>query len=270
MPSRVAFARDVYLAHGRALLRVGIGNANDAEMARLLRSAATELGFAEERGLAGLARDARHVLDPASGNITNELERIATVAANASGLGVDDACLVLRRFAEMLDSAGVSDLRGWTRVIDGFDAMAVAEGQVSELAPTRLRLAERAAEWCLTVEPSDGAAKLAARTLPLLGDARPDLHAHLAEQQHRLPEAIRFFREAGLPAEALRVSRHVGTEPRLVVELAREAGAVDTPSLERLARVHEELSALDVSTLTIGERDHLERAFRSRLGIRKR
>jgi hypothetical protein len=262
--------KDVYLAHGRALLRVGIGDANEVDVTRLLRSAATEFSLAEERDLAGFARDARRVLNPASGSISEELKRIAVLAADVNGQGARDAHGVLRRFAATIESARASDLRGWTRIIDNLEATIGAEDYIPELASIHRSQAERAAEWCLTGEPSEGATKLAERVLPILCGARPDLEARVAERQKRFSDAVRLFRQANLATEALRVLRNSGDEPRLAVELARETGSAETPSLERLARIHEDLSSSDFSSLTKGEREHLEKAFRTRLGIKKK
>ena len=266
------FRQEVYRAHGRALLRAAmLAAGKPAETAALFKRANAELNLAQEKELARLCLDARDALDPDHESVAKGLARIAQRAADPQAAGAAEALAVLRRFVKEAEArAERFELVDWSRLLDALDAMAGAATRHGELAAARQGFVERAARWGLETGTGDGATRLAARALRGMKDPPPGLRARLAEREQRWAEAIELFRLAGLPAEALRISRDRGDDPRRSAELAREAGAEALASLERIARLHAELAALDAAALTEAEQDQLARAVQDKLGRRKR
>lgn len=263
---------EVYLAHGRALLRLAaFGMASPAELPELLRRASAELRLAHEKELAQLCLDARDALAPEHAKVEQGLARIVERALDPHAPGAEEALAVLRQFMKHAEArAGHYELRDWSRLLDALAAMAGAAARDPELDTARLRFLERAARWAFEAGTGEGATTLAARALGGLPDPPAELRARLAERRKQWIEAIELFQLADLPAEALRISRNRGDDPRRSAELAKTAGTDAHEVLERLARLHAELAALDAGALTDTECDHLTRAVRDRLGRGKR
>ncbi len=142
--------------------------------------------------------------------------------------------------------------------------------QHPELAEARRALVERAARWALDAGPGEGATKLAARALASLPESSLEVQARLAERQRRWADAIELFQRADDAAAALRISRERGDDAARSAQLAREAEVAEQPLLERLARIHAELEALDVAALTPAEQDLLLGAVRDKLPRQRR
>jgi hypothetical protein len=262
----------VYLIHGRALLRTAtLGTGTPAEIADLLRRANAALNLAQEKELAQLCLDARDALAPDHARVEKGLARIVECAADPHALGAAEALAVLRSFLSVARAnAERYDQRDWSRLLDALDAMDVPAARHPDLAAARQALLEGAARWALTPGTGDSAAKVAARALAGMKEPPTELRARLAEREKRWADAIELFRTAGLPAEALRISRACADDARRSAELAREAGDGALGSLEQLARMHADLADLDPEALTDAERDRLVRAVREKLGGRKR
>jgi hypothetical protein len=260
--------QEVYGAHGRALLRVATtGSGTPAEVGGMLRRANAAFNLAEEKELARLCLDARDALAESAG--ADKIERIVQRAMDASAPGAAEALAVLRSFVRGAEArADEHDRHGWSRLLDALDAMDAPAAQHPDLAAARQRLVERAARWAL--EAGREGAKLAARALERMAEQPVDLRARVAERQQRWAEAIELFKLAGMPGVALRISRARGDDPRRSAELAGETGDDARPILERLARIHAELAALDADALTDAEREHLTRSVQDRFARQKR
>ena len=269
--------QDVYGAHGRALLRVAaLGERPPAELAELLRRANAELNLVQDREdkeLARLALDARDALDPDHAIVKVGLGRIAQRAADPAAPGALESLAVLRLFMRHARTRALGDVADWSRLLDALDALDVLGtliAQHPELEEARRALFERAARWALDAGPGDGATRLAARALRGVLEPSLEMQARLAERERRFTDAIELFRRAGTPAEALRISRDRGDDAQRSAELAREATAAEQALLERLARIHAELAALDVAALTPAEQDLLLQSLRDKLPRQRR
>ncbi|HWO18777.1 MAG TPA: hypothetical protein VNO30_08370 [Kofleriaceae bacterium] len=263
--------QEVYLAHGRALLRVAtLGVRPRAEIAALLARANAAFNHAHEKELARLSLDARDALSPDHATVKSGLARIAQRALDPAAPGAAEALATLRLFVTnaSADAAGY-DLLGWGRLLDELAAIGGAAARHPDLAAARQELVARAARWALAAAPGPGATRLAERALESMQEPPAELRARLAERQQRWADAIELFQAAGLPDDALRISRESGEDARRSARLAKEAGADAAALLERLARIHAELAELDASALTEGEQAHLGRVVQEKLPRRK-
>lgn len=262
----------VYLVHGRALLRTAtLGTGAPAAIADLLRRANAALNLAQEKELAQLCLDARDALAPDHAPVEKGLARIVERAADPHALGAAEALAVLRSFLSVARAnAEWYDLRDWSRLLDALHAMDVPAARHPDLAVARQALLEDAVRWALAPGTGDSATKIAARAIAGMKEPPTELRAELAEREKRWADAIELFQRAGLPADALRISRTCADDARRSAELARQAGDGAQASLERLARMHADLADLDPEALTDAERDKLVRAVREKLGGRKR
>jgi hypothetical protein len=262
--------QEVYLAHGRALLRVATTPPETpVAISELLHRANAAFNLAQEKELARLCLDARDAL--AESASADKIERIVQRAMDASAPGAAEALAVLRSFLRGAEArAGDHDLRGWSRLLDALEVMDRPAAQHPDLAAARQKLIERAARWALEHGHGESAARLAARAIGRMTEPPLDLRARAAERQQRWAEAIELFRLADLPGEALRISRARGDDARRSAELAREAGDDARPVVDRLVRIHAELAALEPDALTDAEREHLARSVQDRFGRRKR
>ena len=266
--------KEVYRANGRALLRTAIASlGDDSERREQFRRANAELNLAgEDSNLARLALDARDVLLGRIGEtaITQPLERITELFNEATdGVEASEALAVLLGFIAKAEATSLDDFQVRARILDAFEAVRPAEGALISLRATRRDIATRVAEVCLAGETGIASTKLAARALSAVETPRPDLVARLAEREGRFTDAIAIYTSAHLPADALRVSRAVGDDPRRSASLAKEAASDAATLLEQLGRVESELTALDPSLLTDAEREHLVRLMRDRFGKKK-
>lgn len=259
--------RLVYLALGRALLRVGIEDDDDARLRATLSRAIRELHHARAQDWHQLAQDARALLvDEGGARLTKAM---LSLARGAEGEQARDATRVIVRRVERTLARPPVDGKEWDRALDLIEAALTLAPQVPALTAPCETLAAQACEWALAQagKSSDGRVS---RAIAAMAAPSPSLRGRAAERRGDWAEAVRWYREADALVDALRVCRAHLEDEEAALELARQIGAPDVDALERLVRIRRDLLALGPDVLTEQERQRLTALVKERLPARKR
>lgn len=263
--------RQVYRAHGRALIAAFI--TEPARREERLSAANRELNNAKDTEGARLALDVRDAFKQTD-KLKPGLQRIADIVrSGASDLRRLAASLLDQLLDDLEVRAPGFDARDWDRVMKSLGAIAPVEARsfISVQVEARVAsLALAAARWALARSPGKAATTVAEEALLLVAEPPTELRAQVAERRGDWDDAVALFLEAGRPDEALRLARAHDQDGARALDLARQGKTPEVELLERLARIHADLAALDTTAMTEAEKDRLAHAAKDRLGGSKR